>query len=202
MVTTARSRRRFVLRSAVVLMITVVVAAVGYGVLAYWPVLLLHTSDPAMTGTNAKGGVVGTVAPAIHGENYERGAVSVDPSAGGAVIVAVAHWCDHCKTDLREIADASAAGQFSLGEPLVAISTKHIPFVSWPPAKALGLNRFPGIVVVDTDASLAAYFRVSVTPTWFFTDRHGVIREVLTGELSPQAVKDHAGRAMSETEGG
>jgi len=85
---------------------------------------------------------------------------------------------------------------------LVAISTKHIPFVSWPPAKALGLNRFPGIVVVDTDASLAAYFRVSVTPTWFFTDRHGVIREVLTGELSPQAVKDHAGRAMSETEGG
>lgn len=199
---TARSRRRIVLRLAVVSMAVVVVAVVGYGLLLFRPGILLHTADPTTSGGSSDGGVVGVLAPTVSGENYAQQAVSVDPTQHGAVVVVVAHWCDHCQSDFRRIAKATAAGNFELDEPLIAISTRHLPFLSWPPTSALDLNHFPGEVIVDTDGSLGSYFHVNVTPTWFFTDRNGVIREIYDGELSPEAIQDHARKADSDTEGG
>lgn len=189
-------RRRRVLRAVLVTMLAVFILIAGYGLLVFRPGIVLHTANPVMSGTSTAGAVVGARLPTISGVDYDGNAVTVGPDGEPVTIVVIAHWCEYCKAEIQDLHAAMLAGTYVPSESLVAISTRHLPFVSWPPKEALKLEDFPGKVIVDTDSSLASYFDIRTTPTWYFTDARGVIRKVVTGTLSVQQITDYAHEAQ------
>lgn len=184
--------RRIVVRIVLVTMITVVAILAVVGTLIFRPEIVMDTADPTMSGGSTVGGVVDSTVPSITGTDYEGRAVSITPDQHPMAIAIVAHWCQYCRAELRELRQAISSGTFQPTVPLAIISTRHMPFVSWPPEEVLNLSDFPGTVVADTNSSLANYFGVTSVPLWYFTDSQGVIREVVNGTLTPEEVNQHA----------
>ena len=109
-----------------------------------------------------------------------------------------AHWCEYCKADLALMSLGHAAGTFRPKADIVIVSTRHLPFLSWPPSEALSLDSVPFPVIVDTDSSIATYLALRVTPTWYFIDRTGTIRKVVAGTLSLAEIDDEINAVTRE----
>jgi len=114
--------------------------------------------------------------------------VTVTPQGRPMALVFVAHWCTYCKGELKELGEARASGAWVPSAPVVAVPTRHLPFVSWPPQDELELEPAADQVLVDTSSSLARRLGVTGVPQWFFTDADGVIRESVTGVLDPDEI--------------
>lgn len=190
-------RRRIVVR--IVLFVTIIGLglAVVSGTLGMKPGLLTHTDDPIMVGGSGPGGEVNSVIPSISGVNYANQPVSV-PTGRPVVLLVVAHWCEYCKADLALMSQGHAAGTFRPKADIVIVSTRHLPFLSWPPSEALSLDSVPFPVIVDTDSSIATYLALRVTPTWYFIDRTGTIRKVVAGTLSLAEIDDEINAVTRE----
>lgn len=191
----ALRRRRRVLRVVLIAVLSVFIVVAGYGLLVFRPVLVLHTADPTIGHGNPGGATVGSALPSISGVDYANTKVSVNPAAGPVTLVFIAHWCEYCKAEIQSLHAALLRGSYEPVEPLFAVSTRHLPFLSWPPSEVLKLQDFPGKVIVDTDSSLASYFQIRTTPTWYFTDSNGLIAKIVTGTLTPEEVNTYAKQA-------
>lgn len=195
-----RRVRRWLLRIVLVLTVVTVVFVAGVTLVVSNAGFFLGTEDPSWSGGDEDVTEIGRAAPDLRGVSYDGAPVEVAVGAGEpTVLVFMAHWCHYCKEDVRQLAASAEAGTFDPTGQLVLVSTKHLPFVDWPPAEKLATDRFPGPVLVDTDSSLSDHFGVTVTPTWFFIDGQGEVVAIEYGSLSPAEVLDFDSAAAGST---
>lgn len=194
---TRRRRRRILFRAILVLMVVVVVIVVAGVLLVRSPGFMMGTDDAAVVQqSDGPAGEVGTAIPTVEGQDFAGHDVGFGPGDGPLVVMFAAHWCEYCQADLEELAAARADGSFDPPATFIAVSTRHLPFVSWPPTSALDLGAADE-VLVDTNSAIAREFGVSSVPQWYFIDSHGVVQERHTGTLSPDEVTELAEAATS-----
>jgi hypothetical protein len=193
-----RRRRRLVVALVVMGALVAVVTVVALVLLR--PGLYMSTPNLEIVdavGGDAEPGTVGAAFPALSGTDYDGAPTSFDPVGSPAAVVLVAHWCHYCQDETRALARAMTDGTLADPSAVHLVATQHMRFTDWPPEEALGLEDYPGNVLVDTNSALATRLRMRGTPTWYFTGADGVIREVVQGTLTPAEVDEHLRRAGS-----
>jgi hypothetical protein len=140
------------------------------------PRLVDPSSDPA----------VGSRAPVLSGQTFDRRAVTVATSGAPHVLVFVAHWCPHCQAEVPRIVTMHRDGQ-TTGVAVTAVATgtqSNAP--NYPPSAWLRRVGWPYPVLVDTASGTAATaYGLSAYPYLVFVDAAGDVAARVTGEVAP-----------------
>lgn len=114
------------------------------------------TNDPFTSAGNDP--AIGTAAPKLVGESFDKSKVTIDPADGTPkVVMFVAHWCPHCQREVPLIQDWIAGGNLPKGVEIVSVSTavdQSRP--NYPPSKWLEKEGWEPKVLLDDESRTAA----------------------------------------------
>lgn len=133
-------------------------------------------SDPA----------VGEPLPTLRGVNFDGEPSIIDPGDRTAkLIVALAHWCPHCQAEVPTLVSWLADHPLPEDVELVAVATAIDPArPNYPPSAWLAREDWPGQVLVDDAQSTAlAALGLNSFPGWVLVDADGRVVQRMTGEL-------------------
>ncbi len=141
---------------------------------------------------------VGTLIPAIIGENFEGNMVEVRPDDGVATLVVfLAHWCPHCNNEIPEINRIRDAGVWPDGLRVVGVSTAVSPQrPNFPPQRWLSEKDWTYEIIADAfDSSRSTFvaaeaFGVTGFPFMVLIDESGLVRGRWSGELGALALAE------------
>ncbi|MBI1759771.1 MAG: TlpA family protein disulfide reductase [Actinobacteria bacterium] len=128
---------------------------------------------------------VGKPAPDFTATAVDGTPVSLSSFRGRAVWLTFgASWCAACRAEAPDIEAAYRRTQAD-GVVVLAVSISESTADVRGFADRAGLT-FPQ--VADPDTRIASAYRVGGIPAHFFIDRHGVLRSMRTGSLSPDGM--------------
>jgi cytochrome c biogenesis protein CcmG, thiol:disulfide interchange protein DsbE len=130
---------------------------------------------------------IGGFAPDFTLESTEGQKVSLGVQRGKpTVVVFVASWCEVCREEMPTMAETFRAHQ----EHEVVFLGVDI-YEDWETARAFREEfKMPFPLLVDAYGEVTTRYRVNGTPTTFFIDRDGVIRDVVVGGPLDRAYLD------------
>lgn len=133
---------------------------------------------------------VGQPLPTLRGVDFEGEASVVDPGDGRAkLILTLAHWCPHCQAEVPTLVAWLDDNPLPEGIELVAVATAIDPSrPNFPPSAWLAREDWPGQVLVDDGQSSAlAALGLNSFPGWVLVDSDGRVLRRMTGELGAEA---------------
>lgn len=130
---------------------------------------------------------IGGFAPDFMLESTEGQKISLGAQRGKpTVVVFVASWCEVCREEMPTMGEAFRAHQ----EHDVVFLGVDV-YEDWETARAFHEEfRMPFPLLVDAYGEVTTRYRVNGTPTTFFIDRDGVIRDVVVGGPLDRAYLD------------
>lgn len=133
---------------------------------------------------------VGQPLPTLRGVNFEGEPSVIDPSDGKAkIVLALAHWCPHCQAEVPSLVSWLDQNPLPEDVELVAVATAIDPArPNYPPSAWLAREDWPGRVLVDdADSSALAALGLNSFPGWVLVDANGEVIRRLTGKLGTAA---------------
>ena len=139
------------------------------------PELPTEGTDPA----------VGLTIPSLSGTGLDGQPMSIGPSDGAQVIIAVAHWCPHCQAEVPVLSQWLADNPLPDGVRVVTLSTAIDPArPNYPPSAWLEREDWPAPVLTDdADSSGLAALGLPVFPGFVFVDADGTVASRRHGEI-------------------
>ncbi|MFP5342843.1 MAG: TlpA family protein disulfide reductase [Candidatus Limnocylindria bacterium] len=145
------------------------------------------TGDPA----------VGQVAPTVVGSSFDGSPVTIGGTGRPAMIVFLAHWCNHCQAEVPVVQAWLDRGSLPDGVDLVSVSTSTDPSApNYPPDEWLAREGWTPPVAVDPTGSIAQAFGLSAFPYFVFVDADGLVVGRQVGELALE-VLDQVAAALT-----
>lgn len=140
------------------------------------PALVDPSTDPA----------VGLQVPSLTGVGLDGQPITIGPGDGPMVIVILAHWCSHCQAELPVLVDILERDGLPEGVTVVGLST-GIDAVrpNYPPSTWLEREGWRQPTLIDdVDSSALQALGINTFPGFVVVDRQGVVVERLTGEIA------------------
>ncbi len=130
---------------------------------------------------------VGNPIPDFTLTSSEGEVISLSAQRGKPVVVVfVASWCEVCREEMPTMIDTFRAHQ-PLGVTFLGVDV----YENAETARQFRAEfQIPFPLLVDADGSLTNRFRVNGTPTTFFIDRAGILRDVVVGGPLDRAYLD------------
>lgn len=147
------------------------------------PVVVSGPPLPDLTPEIADGNVADpalcTAVPVISGYDFDGQPVSIDPAANGpTLIVASAHWCTHCDTEIDALLSWERSGELPPALDIVAVSTSLEPDgPNFPPDEWLDSRGWHWPVLADSsDEEVLVALGITSFPNLVLVDEHGLVR--------------------------
>ncbi len=151
--------------------------------------------EPTITGTPlppfgdsptlAQDPAVGTMAPAVTGQDFDGNTVSITADGTPKVVLFIAHWCPHCQAEVPRVQQWLNTGGGVDGVEIVSVTTSASSgAANWPPSEWLDREGWTSPNIRDDQASsvLEAYGGSSF-PFWVFVNGDGTVAVRLAGEI-------------------
>lgn len=133
---------------------------------------------------------VGTAMPVLAGTSV-TGQPLVVGADGPGLVLFLAHWCPHCRAEVRRLQEWLSAGGLPDGTSIMAVSTGADPAApNYPPSEWLAGESWEPPTLLDSE-EMAAAEAVGLTayPYFVFVDAEGRVASRATGELSVDVVE-------------
>lgn len=156
------------------------------------PVLGSATTDTA----------VGLPLPQISGTDFAGNPLTIAANGKAKLIVALAHWCPYCNSEVPILRDWYAAG-IPEGVEVISLSVYTDPTRSnFPPAAWLSDAGWNLPLIADDDTqTLVATLGIPAVPFWLIVAADGTILERATGQV-PTETLDRIIATLLESAGG
>ena len=130
---------------------------------------------------------IGGFTPDFTLESTEGQKISLGAQRGKpTVVIFVASWCEVCREEMPTMVETFRAHQ----EHDVVFLGVDV-YEDWETARAFHEEfKMPFPLLVDAQGQVATSYRVNGTPTTFFIDRDGIIRDVVVGGPLDRAYLD------------
>ena len=130
---------------------------------------------------------IGTAAPDLTLESTDGQKISLDAQRGKpTVVVFVASWCEVCREEMPTMVETFRAHQ-EHANVFLGVDV----YEDWETARAFHEEfKMPFPLLVDAYGEVTTRYRVNGTPTTFFIDRDGVVRDVVVGGPLDRAYLD------------
>ncbi len=130
---------------------------------------------------------IGSFAPDVVLESTDGQKISLGAQRGKpTVVVFVASWCEVCREEMPTMIETFRAHQ----EHDVVFLGVDV-YEDWETARAFREEfKMPFPLLVDAYGDVTTRYRVNGTPTTFFIDRDGIIRDVVVGGPLDRAYLD------------
>lgn len=146
---------------------------------------------PVITGTslpvfeNSAGDpAIGQAAPLVEGTDFDGQPVSIEANGRPKVILFLAHWCNHCQSEVPLVQEWLDAGGAATDVDLISVATSIDPSLpNYPPEEWLEREGWTMPVIVDRGGTVATAYGLSAFPFWVFVGADGYVSGRLTGEL-------------------
>lgn len=128
--------------------------------------------------------------PTLRGVDFEGAPSVIDPSDGKTkLVLALAHWCPHCQAEVPSLVAWLRENPLPNNVEMVAVATAIDPArPNYPPSAWLAREDWPGQVPVDdAESSALAALGLNSFPGWVLVDENGGVVRRLTGELGTAA---------------
>lgn len=151
--------------------------ALAAAVVWFAPQIASHVSAPRIDGS----------APDFTLESTQGQKISLGAQRGKpTVVVFVASWCEVCREEMPTMVETFRVHQ----EHDVAFLGVDV-YENWETARAFQEEfKLPFPLLVDAQGEVTTSYRVNGTPTTFFIDRGGIIRDVVVGGPLDRAYLD------------
>ncbi len=155
----------------------IAVVAIGSAVLWFAPQIAARVAAPRIGGSAPDFSLEST-----EGQEFSLGVQRGKPT----VVVFVASWCQVCREEMPTMVETFLAHQ---QHDVVVLGVDV--YEDWKTARAFHEEfRMPFPLLVDAYGEVTPRYRVSGTPTMFFVDRDGIIRDVVVGGPLDRAYLD------------
>jgi peroxiredoxin len=160
-----------------------------------------ETGDPAITGeplaqappTGQEDGSVGTVAPAVTGQNFAGEDVTLYEEDDDTATIAVflAHWCPVCNREIPKIVNNYGDGSLPDGVEFVAVSTGVQPGqANYPPSAWLQSRDWQFPIIADSSGNdIAQAYGLQAYPMMVALGDDGEVLARTTGELPESGIQ-------------
>jgi thiol-disulfide isomerase/thioredoxin len=145
---------------------------------------LPSTEEGGILADPATDPAIGSIAPILSGTNFNGSEVTIGPDGRAKVVYFLAHWCDHCQTEVKLINELAAAGKQPPEVDLYAVAIAvRDDADNYPPSAWLA--GFPGTVLRDSsDNEGAIASGVSGIPYALYLDGENRVLSRSVGSLS------------------
>ena len=128
---------------------------------------------------------VGLTAPLIKGVDLAGNPIVLQEDAETTIVIALAHWCPHCRNEVRELASYFLDNPLPEGIRVVSIATSINPTrANYPPHKWFENEQWNIPVIVDnSDSDIARAMGVSSFPFFIVIDSNGDVSLRVAGRL-------------------
>jgi len=128
---------------------------------------------------------VGLAAPLIKGVDMAGNPVVLQEYAETTIVIVLAHWCPHCRNEVRELASYFLDNPLPEGIRVVSIATSINPTrANYPPHKWFENEQWNIPVIVDnSDSDIARAMGVSSFPFFIVIDSNGDVSLRIAGRL-------------------
>tara|TARA_Y100000590_G_scaffold387683_1_gene461457 strand:+ start:2003 stop:2554 length:552 start_codon:yes stop_codon:yes gene_type:complete len=132
---------------------------------------------------------IGINAPEITGISFEKQPIQIRPSGKFTIILFLAHWCQHCRSEVDML------GPWIIDNPI----SKNLDFISvatsidnsrpnYPPDIWLNQEDWPVKTIVDDiESSIGKSFGITSFPTWIILDEKGKVYNRFSGSITTKA---------------
>ncbi len=148
------------------------------------PVQIAGSALPALP-TSGPDPAVGLAFPKISGTDFSGNSSVIDPADGHPkLVMALAHWCPHCQAEMPKLVSWLRSNPLPANVELIGIATAIDPSrPNYPPSAWFVRENWPGQNLVDDANSTAlAALGLNSFPGWVLVASDGTVIERLTGE--------------------
>jgi hypothetical protein len=148
------------------------------------------TALPALSADGADA-AIGATLPTLTGTSPDGGSVVIGPTGTPQVIAVVAHWCNHCQTEVPKIVEWQRAGNsLPNGATWTTLSTSISAVQpNYPPSAWFEREGWTAPVLTDDAASSGlAALGITSFPGFVFVHSDGTVAGRMTGELEPAQI--------------
>ncbi len=145
-----------------------------------------YPDDGGLFADPATDPAVGMTPPTLTGESFDGGKVTIEPGAGGPMIVIfAAHWCPHCQKEIPEIQGWLDDGNLPEGVQVNLVSTGvKADQNNYPPSDWLSTVGWSETVMLDNpDQDASTAWGLTGFPYMVFVDADGKVVQRASGEL-------------------
>ncbi len=145
--------------------------------------VIAGTSLPVFE-TTAGDPAIGLAIPTVQGTDFDGQPVSIEANGRPKVILFLAHWCNHCQTEVPLVQEWLDAGGAPEDVDLISVATsidQSLP--NYPPEDWLDREGWTLPVIVDRAGTVSTAYGLSAFPFWVFVGADGTVTGRLTGEL-------------------
>ena len=133
---------------------------------------------------------IGLQAPEIKGTDLDGGEIYVGGEGPTTLIMVLAHWCPHCRNEVRELSpfinETDSLDRIRIVSLLTSIDAERANF---PPHTWLDLEKWPVRSIVDTPSSQIAHaYGVNSFPFFIVINDKGKVLLRLTGRLGVETL--------------
>ncbi len=138
---------------------------------------------------------VGMTMPVITGPDLNGDKVVVGGDGEPKLVVAVAHWCPHCQSELPQLVELADDDGRIGGVEVVVLSTFATEQRSnYPPEAWIDSEGWQGRTLLDDENStLGDALGLAAVPTWLAVEADGTLLLRYSGGLPPDIVEQLAG---------
>jgi cytochrome c biogenesis protein CcmG/thiol:disulfide interchange protein DsbE len=150
------------------------------------PVTVTGTALPTLP-TSGDDPAVGQTAPTLSGLSFDGTAVDVKPGGTTATLVLfLAHWCPHCQKEMPLLVQWDKDGKVPAGVNVVGIATQTSSSQpNYPPSSWLSKAGFPWPVMADsTKGDAATALGINSWPGFVLLDKDGKVLWRSSGEIA------------------
>jgi cytochrome c biogenesis protein CcmG/thiol:disulfide interchange protein DsbE len=143
------------------------------------------TPLPAMA-SGGSDAAIGMELPTIQGETFDGSSMAISGSEGSQVVMAIAHWCPHCRAEVPDLQDWLDSNGMPSDVALSSVATDNRPGqINYPAGEWLrGEGWSVPTMVDDSQNAAAAALGVTGYPTFVVVGPDGTVVTRASGEIS------------------
>jgi thiol-disulfide isomerase/thioredoxin len=125
------------------------------------------------------------VAPEVSGHDFDGAAIEIRHDGTPKAIVFLAHWCEHCRTEVRRVTEWLEATGGVEGVDMFSVSTSlNAGAANYPPSTWLESENWPvPNIRDDPESSVHRAYGYGRFPFWVFLDGDGKVVARFEGEF-------------------
>jgi thiol-disulfide isomerase/thioredoxin len=151
---------------------------------AYGATVTVVGSPLPVLGSAATDAAVGLPLPEITGTDFACNTLTIAADGRAKLIVALAHWCPYCNTEVPILMDWYSAG-VPEGVEVISLSVYSDPTRgNFPPAAWLRQAAWDLPLIADDEGhTLVATLGIPAVPFWLLVNADGTVMQRATGQL-------------------
>ena len=134
---------------------------------------------------------IGRAAPALSGITWEEAPISFEPGGDPAVVLFLAHWCDHCRAEVPRLQGWLDETEEPENVRLFSVATSSNKLQpNFPPSDWLEEEGWTAPVMFDDAVGTAAEaYGVASFPFWAVVDGDGDVVLRFSGQLDESGIE-------------